>query len=467
MKAALNWVRTNPILVVAAVLCLAALVSLVIIIAKGSSFTHRVAGRSGKLDEIKGLERFSFKLPAETPDGEPLPQTITVNPVSIEAITEVYGRMTDEAQKIFGRAIAFNREGMDPPHLPMLEGLFPSPGSETHKLFTAKMRYREAFDEMLRGHTLKPNYPRLNAGGPINLQPLDQIMVRVQNEYLNRSLFAKTYNELTEEEVEELKKLKTEATVRYLREEASRIHIYAETDRGMTDYPFDVALWVNQPESPTMPQLWEGQMGLWMQQDIVQAISTTNRVADSNASVLTSPVKHLIRIEVGNRYVGLELKMPAASGGMSGMDGMDGMGGMGGMGGMSGMGGGDGEDDLYLSPTGRTSNEIYDVRHIRVQLVVDWHRITELMDSLARTNFMTVLKMDVVDVNEFDAMRQGYVYGAGDAVYVDMLIESLWLRDWTTSLMPKDVRYALDIPEAQQEQGDTVGASTGGGRSGR
>jgi hypothetical protein len=47
-----------------------------------------------------------------------------------------------------------------------------------------------------------------------------------------------------------------------------------------------------------------------------------------------------------------------------------------------------------------------------------------------------------------------------------MLIESLWLRDWTASLMPKDVRFALGIAEEESED-DAAGAPSSGGRSGR
>jgi hypothetical protein len=58
---------------------------------------------------------------------------------------------------------------------------------------------------------------------------------------------------------------------------------------------------------------------------------------------------------------------------------------------------------------------------------------------------MTVLDCQVQDVDEYAALLEGYVYGSGDAVRVDMLIETIWLRDWTVPLMPAEVKQALGL----------------------
>ena len=47
-----------------------------------------------------------------------------------------------------------------------------------------------------------------------------------------------------------------------------------------------------------MDEIWEGQMGLWMQQDIVEVIARMNEVWNPEQNVTTAPIKRLIGNEV-------------------------------------------------------------------------------------------------------------------------------------------------------------------------
>jgi len=100
------------------------------------------------------------------------------------------------------------------------------------------------------------------------------------------------------------------------------------------------------------------------------------------------------------------------------------------------------------------SNALYDVRHARLVAVVDYQKLPELFRALSRVNFMTVLNMQVTDVDEYDALAEGFVYGSSDAVEVDMVIETLWMREWTEPLMPDKTReyVGIDEPEEPAEQ---------------
>jgi len=449
MKPVLNWIKMNPILLVAAVLCISSLGALAYVHLQGQSFKAKVLSREANIREIQGYMKTTIQLPAPKLDDDPVSIQCTITPQVIDVIRKVYGEMDKEYRSIFQKAVEFNLHGSDPDiaHYPMREGLFPDPGDQTHRLFEARMRYREAFLDMVKDYSSSAQYPRLDAGGPMPLTDLSEDLYRVQEEFLTSGVITKSINSLSDEEYEELEKRKTMRALETMRRYASRIHIYADTDSRSPGFPFEIGAWSNKPQAPHMVEVWEGQMSLWLQQDIVQAIALTNRVSDPESNVITAPIKRLMHISVGNQYVGIDLNANLSAAAMGG--------------GGAAAAAGDGKlvANYTLSPTGRTSNEIYDVRHIRIEMIADWHRLGEFMTNLARTNFMTVLQVNIEDVDEYQAIREGYLYGVGDAVKVDMIVESLWLRDWTAKLMPKIVRKALGVPDdapAGGAEGTTV-----------
>lgn len=434
MKNALNWLKSNPLLIVAAVLVFAALISLVIVQMQAGAFVDEMAARNKKISDIKNLRETRVTLPPEKPDGEPEQVTITVNEAAIEAIEKIYGRMSDEYTRIFREATQFNRQG----HIPMLEKLFPRPSEgEMYLLYDARIYYTDAFKVMFRDYSRTSLYPNLNAGGPIPLALLDDAVARAQAEFLGHF---RVLSNLTAEEREELRQKKTAAVMKEMSQHASKFSIYAESTPGAPNYPFEIMNWASKEEQPNLAEVWEGQMSLWIQQDIVEAIGKTNNVSNNEANVTVAPIKRLFKIEVGNRYVGLSLQ-PVTIGGSAAAAAA-----AGGGGGAAAAGGTGGKTDFALSPTGRVSNDIFDVRHVRVHMLMDWKHMSEFMGALARTNFMTVLDVDVKDIDEYEALRSGYFYGNGDVVDVTMLIETLWLREWTTDLMPDLVKQAMGIP---------------------
>jgi hypothetical protein len=54
-----------------------------------------------------------------------------------------------------------------------------------------------------------------------------------------------------------------------------------------------------------------------------------------------------------------------------------------------------------------------------------------------------VLKMQISNVDEYEALKKGLVYGSQDCVKVDMLIESVWFRNWMVKFMPEEIRTPL------------------------
>jgi hypothetical protein len=76
------------------------------------------------------------------------------------------------------------------------------------------------------------------------------------------------------------------------------------------------------------------------------------------------------------------------------------------------------------------------------------------MDAIARRNFMTVLNVVVMPADAFAAAKEGYIYGIEPISRVQLVVESIWLREWTAETMPVDLREMLGIqsdpPKAAQ-----------------
>ena len=88
--------------------------------------------------------------------------------------------------------------------------------------------------------------------------------------------------------------------------------------------------------------------------------------------------------------------------------------------------------DYSSSFTGRTTNPLFDVRHVEVELIVDSEKMPEVFDALARYNFMTIVKASVETVSLFDAIKSGYFYGSRPVSLIRLDLETVWCREWTT-----------------------------------
>ena len=110
--------------------------------------------------------------------------------------------------------------------------------------------------------------------------------------------------------------------------------------------------------------------------------------------------------------------------------------------------------DYSVSFTGRHDNPLYDVRLVDLVIVVDSAKIPEVLDALARQNFMTVIApVEVRALDLFTAMRDGYYYGTAPVSELTLTVETIWLREWTAQFMPSELKQALGIPIAAPKTG--------------
>ena len=437
MSSVLNWIKGNAITVGSGVVLLAALAWLYVIHSQGIAFVEKVEKREQMVRKINGLESTQVSIPPEDPDGPVRKKNIAVNQVAIEKLESAYAKMDEEYTAIFEFAVNMNRES----HGPMLDGLFPEP-VDPAKPFEAQRAYRDSFAVMFGEYTPNSFLPRLNAGTPPSSEEIAAELGRVQRDYLSTNFFGeKKTTDLSETERAKLNELKRKALRKLLESRAQSIHVYAASEPSSSGYPFAIDSWVNSADSPSLEAMWESQMDFWVQQDIVQAIAQANRVSSPTSNVVSAPVKRLLNIEVLEGYVGLTgfggvVESGAARVGPTESRSAD-------------------EplpDDFSISPTGRRSNDLYDVRHAKVDMVIDAQRLPEFFDALSQVNFMTVLKITFTQIDEYEALKAGYVYGSGDAIQATMVIETIWLRDWTMTLMPDVVKAKLGIIELEEDE---------------
>ena len=85
---------------------------------------------------------------------------------------------------------------------------------------------------------------------------------------------------------------------------------------------------------------------------------------------------------------------------------------------------------------------------------IDSKRIGELIDNLAKSNFITVLRTGITDIDEYEMLQDFYLYGSDDVVEARLTLETIWLREWTSPSMPKEVRLLVGIDQPEKTEND-------------
>jgi hypothetical protein len=190
---------------------------------------------------------------------------------------------------------------------------------------------------------------------------------------------------------------------------------------------------------PDPSTIFWAQIGLWTQQDFCSAVYAINTLPGPDGkkpeNVLDAPIKHVVKIILPQTaqtipFIGVSTAAndpnappPAPADPNAPIT-----------------------KNTALSPTGRVSNPMYDVVQFDVELIVDAERLPMVLEELGRGRFMTVVQ--VVSVTAVDSSiyhSLGYYYGAKPVVNVKLKIEDLFLREWTTPMMPMSVRQRLGI----------------------
>lgn len=455
MSQAIQWIKSNVLIVVCLGVIVVSMLSLLWPTAGvGASLRDQIAERERAKREGQSYLSQSVRIPSPNPGEPPRTVNITVNAAAVAELQRIFSDMNDGYRELEAEVVAFNQNGPSNtnPHVPMLDGLFPKASADS-KLFDARSEYKQALVSLyqsLANQSFGPGQPPTEA-------EIKAMFDRVKAGFAADVIGADLENN------PQLNELLARKQVEFYLSRASKISIYCTPTQLIGDQlvpgVFHVGDWAQRTDRPTMSEIWEGQMDLWMQQDLINAVRVAN-FSDTTASVLGLPVKRILNIQVVPGYVGLvkrssiAVDRPRRGSSTSTLpeavtaDDLD-------------------EPlrrDFRVSPTGRRSNSLYDVRHATISVIVDARQIPKLLNAFGQVNLMTPIVQQISKVDQAAHLAEGYVYGDGvDVVQVDLLVETLWMRDWTAGhataeaaeqkgepfnpgLMPDPIRYELSLP---------------------
>jgi hypothetical protein len=404
---------------------------------QAAAFRKTMASRNAQVNKIRDLMNTRVEIPPNNPDDPPTELALAVNEAANAQLKKVFAEMEGEYKGIVKIATDFNKKGHDL----MLAGLFPEP-LDNSKPFEARTAYIKAFETM---------YQSLNARMPMAKESIDK-MVKDEETTYKRTVFTET---LTPAQAVELARGQAKKIEDKQKEIAFASHIYAEpivintTTGTWQTGPFQLGDWAKPGGKPDMFDIWEGQMQLWIQQDLIKAIRMVNQMDDTTQNVTRLPIKQLISIIVKPGYVGHTPPNPSGASAAAPVDAA------------TDAPPPDGAppaasatsvrklpDDYAVSITGRKTNPVYDVRHVVLSVLINSREIPKLLNAINNVNFMTVISTGTTNVDEFQMLSQGYYFGQGvDVVRLDLTIESIWLRSWLTGHESEAAAAQLTPPQ--------------------
>lgn len=185
----------------------------------------------------------------------------------------------------------------------------------------------------------------------------------------------------------------------------------------------------DQSEPPTAEQIWQAQMALWIQQDIVTALARVNERAaaeltkDGHADrvwVAYLPVKRLEKLAIAHRL--------GRGGGLNTL-----------------------KTDFAPSFRGLNNSESMFVVPMQLVVVVDVRAIPELLRELARVNFYTPINMTIEAIPP-DPIQQPFVYGPAPVARVQIDFEGYFLRSVFEKFIPESLKPILAAQDARDTQ---------------
>lgn len=438
MNKVLAWVKSNWLIVVLSAVVVASLPAGILVSnSLAGNVVKDVQERASKDFNDVSKEKVTFTLPSPVAPGKSLVEfPDALNRGAIEWFAAERARLTAETERVWNTAVAFNRDD----HKALLEGLFPAPDR------IDELARRTEFGNLLvtvPARLLR----RMGAGAPPDPA---RVAERI------RDLFEQTVLRQQQSGAPDDPQARRKMMDDLI---AERQRAYAQQAADIKVYA-DAAAFANLPPRPpnpppTLKQCWEYQEAVWVYEDLARAIALANSAGDVDASagtggVASSVVKRILAMTVDpGPTIGGGSSESGGSAAASRSDGITGL----------------LATDPNVSITGRVSgpasgNQLYDLKTVRLDMIVSTTRVPVLLDALARTNFLTVIGCELTGSmpgsTEFDVHKDfeaGYWYGPEHTSRAVVVVEAVLLRDWTKDLMPPDVRAERGVAEPAAKAG--------------
>ncbi len=453
MKGVMAWIKSH----VPVVVCLALIVlSLPAAWFFSSRWSKGIVQREQKkadsqLGEVNRVKSHTYVLPPVMPGEQPVEVRYAPNVTMARHFENLHKTRQAQVDRVTDEALAFNMKEPASKYRDYIETLKTNPRSpmlrtlpiDVVRQFGGDRPGTGLYGELLNDK--KSGVERL--GMPLPPPRVQQALERRSQEFRAELIRARGPAEgLSAEEqtrlAEELKNLRLDL----YRRRAADVSVFGDP---MMLRAAGTLTAVANVEIPDEEQLFEVQWTYWVTSEILKAIDLANTNGDRRVGADTGVVKRIVSYNFVDRLS--NLYGAAQEYGMEQVDAPQARPAV-----------PESEDGLVgtaagWSLTGRLtnpSNQLYDVREVRISLIVDAERLSEFMLALPRTNFMTVTGLNLYEVDVWGDLRQGYYYGQAPVVRADMVIETIWLRDWMAQWMPPRVKTGLGIQETEAPPGE-------------
>lgn len=423
----MELVKKNILSILCGVVALAAVAFYFIGVApKFGALHEEAAARAAKVDEFKQIQSAQRTLPA-LGEGQPKPLVIFPNKAAIGRVEQVVAQLHAQSQQIMDQAIGINRAGREL----LVQGTLPRPvtleiGFAFKNMYAAVLKRGGVPD----ARTTTPNLPEtvLRSAEP----PTEEEIAKARRELWEKQYWPLVVTVDGRPEPASLQAVGADYNdavkdfdKEFRRKRANEYKVYLEP----TALELAPSVVADPSKQPSPADMWYAQMALWVQRDVCQAVADLNNSDPSFRNIPTSPVKHLIKVDVRP-----DISMYARKGGTASS------------GGAPPAPGAEAADpsaaavvppvglevkDFTISPSGRVCNVLYDVVHFRLEAVVDAQAVKPFVQQLQHKRFFNVLEMDVQGVDLDEALDEGYEYGRRPVVHLRLKCEALFLRDWT------------------------------------
>jgi hypothetical protein len=415
-KLVLAWVKTHPVIVASVAVMLLVPVTAWWFASDIHAASDEAASK--RAQEMAALEKLEKSTVEISLPGVAKEQKVgVVNEKAVKAYEQL-------AQKLHGDAVAIQRAALDH-NQGSRKSLFVDITRTAGNTNTIAETVFDAVRAQAAG-VLK----EVRAGMPPSDESLTEQLQRRQDQFI-ATLRKADRKSLSEDELQQLKNELRDKRLQLYADSAANFSFYADINTiGLPGSPMEAG----SPPSETNLFLWQWRE--WIIEDLLRAAAAANK---PYRAVGDAPVKRVLSIAVREDVLPKVAAPAAEAAADAGAE----------------EAAGNAAPPASIPPidlkapvtydftksiTGRVSNNLYDVRVATVRMVVASSMLPEVLNAIARQNFMTVTGLEVGSADAFAAADEGFIYGAKPVCEIKLTVESIWLRPWLAKLMPRELR---------------------------
>jgi len=463
MNKILGFIKSNLVIVISVVLIMAFLPTGYVFASKWNKKVYEEANAAYSKEKrtLTSKGKITYSLPAVLEGETDLSETRAPN----HAVTEFYKAHKEEREGEVGEVVERGTEFNRGEHVELVPGLLPK-ASDDRTL----VRLAREMGEAITGTNAVPSVyqrklQRLNAGSPPTPESLTATLEDFKNREQMRYENSNANGKMNQAQSDQLDKDLISRRLGEYIGRAKTLTFYCSPDafvngetgvstgrtntRTISEYsviPAKLPPLSTIDEGLILNWLWD----YWIVSDVLDSVALANTDAQTGAKAIPdAPIKSIESIRISKIEVptAVAISTDSSAGSMSGQFASGGRDNRG--------GGGQSNTDSPIveevgtSFTGRIGGQAtsaFDIRTIELVVVADSRGLPGLIDAMGKTNYMTVIGLDLAPVDIWSDIEQGYYYGDDHVVRATITIESVWLRSWLEPLMPDGIKQALGIP---------------------